>query len=271
MKRTTVMQQKKMASVMLFVLFFCGLSSVFAVDPNNPPASMRVTVDKSGETRTFNLDKYSIRGPNFELVLLGTDGITQTTIDPGPVRNYRGWCEEEPDSYVEATLLPNGDLRYHVFKGPVSGWSYYPALVYDENASPDNNFTEIGGTPVQPSGTEWVGASWTDPAVALAALWETYGAGMGDLWRTTYQADVGFDLLVEYVDAFNYSDWETYGRKAENAISHYNAIYIRDGLLENQLGKVVIRQSQTGLDYTNGQWGVQAEHKLLLECTFSGC
>ena len=87
------------------------------VDANNPPVSMRVTVDKSGEVRTFNLDKYSVRGPDFEVVLLGHDGIGQTTIDPGPVRTYRGWCEEEPDSYVEATLLPNGDLRYHVFKG----------------------------------------------------------------------------------------------------------------------------------------------------------
>ena len=217
-----------------------------------PPETMRVTVDKDGETRTFNLDKYSIRGPDFELVLLGTDGVTQTTIDAGPVRNYRGWCEEEADSYVEATLLPNGDLRYMVFKGhDYLDWSYYPALVYNENAEPENNFTEIGGAPVQPSGTKRVDASWTDPAVVLTDTWGS------DIWTTTYQADVGFDLLVEYVNAFNYADWETYGRKAENAISHYNAMYIRDGLLENQLGKVVIRQSQEGLHYTNAQWGVE--------------
>ena len=229
------------------------------IDPNNPPASMRVMVDKSGQTRTFNLDKYSVRGPDFELVLIDPiDPNIMTTIDPGPVRHYRGWCEEEPDSYVDATLLPNGDLRYMVFKGHyVEDWAYYPALVYDENADPENNFTPVAGTPVQPSGTKMVGASWTDPAVALAELWETYGAGMGNFWKTTYQADVGFDLLVEYVDAFNYSDWVTYGRKAENALSHYNGSYIRDTLMEMQLGKVVIRQSRAGLHYTHPQWGVQ--------------
>ena len=131
-----------------------------------------------------------------------------------------------------------------VFKGhDVEDWAYYPALVYDENADPDENYTDIGGTPVNPNGTKLSSASWTDTAIALTALWETYGAGWGDFWLTTYQADVGFDLLVEYVNAFNYTDWETYGRKAENAISHYNGSYIRDGLLEMQLGKVVIRQS----------------------------
>ena len=227
------------------------------IDPNNPPASMRVTVDKSGEVRTFNLDKYSVRGTDFEVVLLDHDGIGQTTIDPGPVRTYRGWCEEEPDSYVEATLLPNGDLRYQVFKGlAAADWWDTPPSEYDEAAGPSNNFTKIGGTAINPNGTKLAGASWTDPAVALAELWETYGAGWGDLWLTTYQATIGFDLLVEYVGAFNYSDWAVYGRKAENAITHYNAVYVRDALMEHQLGKVVIRQSQEGLHYTNPQWGV---------------
>jgi len=235
---------------MFLVLFLCGSSLIFAVDPNNPPASIRVTVDKGGETRTFNLDKYSIRGPNFELVLLDPNGVGQTTIDPGPVRTYRGWCEEEPDSYVEATLLPNGDIRYMVFKGhDYLDWTYEPALVFDENAGPDNNFTEIGGTPVNPNGTAYTNATFIDP---------DENADLGDFYKTVYQADIGFDLLVEYTDTFDYSDdWAVYGRKAENAISHYNAIYIRDGLMETQLGKVVIRQSQNGLSYENPQWGVE--------------
>ena len=102
--------------VVLALVCFAG-QSFAVIDPANPPATMRGTVDRDGQTRTFYLEKQSVRGADFEIILLGTDGVTQTTIDPGPVRTYRGWCEEEPDSYVEATLLSNGDLRYHVFKG----------------------------------------------------------------------------------------------------------------------------------------------------------
>ena len=229
----------------LVLLFLVYPAVVEAVDPANPPASMRVTVDKSGQTRTFSLDRQSVRGTDFEIVLLDPDGVGQTTIEPGPVRTYRGWCEEEPDSYVEATLLSNGDLRYHVFKGAADDWWHDPAFETDESALPENNLTDIGGTPIQPSGTAFPSASFTASAALLSSF-----------YQDVYQADVGYDILVEYVDAFNYSNWETYARKAENAVSHYNAIYPRDAMAELKLGKVVIRQSDTGLDRSDPQWGL---------------
>ena len=237
------MYSDKCTYVFIFILILTGL--VFAVDPANPPATMRVTVNKGGETRTFYLERQSIRGANFELVLLDTDGVTQISLDPGPVRTYRGWCEEEPDSYIAAMLLSNGDLRYHVFKGNADDWWDIPSVEYNESAGPDNNFTEIGGTPNQPSGTAYSGASLTICAATLS-----------DFYKDCYQVDVGFDLLIEYVDHFNYSDWVTYGLKAESAINCYNAITPRDMLAEHKLGKVVIRQSDTGLDRSDPQWGI---------------
>ncbi|MCK4998882.1 MAG: hypothetical protein KAS23_05075, partial [Anaerohalosphaera sp.] len=230
--------------LVLFVLFLT-VDTSYAVDPDNPPESMRVRVDKSGSPRTFNLEKYSCRGENFELILMGVDGVSMTTIDPGPVRTYRGWCEEEPESYVEATLLSNGDLRYHVFKGASDDWWYDPAFETNENAAAEGNFSEVGGTAVQPKGRAAYGASFTEPAGEL----DSY-------YKTAYQADVGFDVLVEYFNKFNYTDLSTYGHKAENAIMHMNGISVRDMLAEHKLGKVVIRQSQNGMDYTNVQWGV---------------
>ena len=214
-----------------------------------PPETMRGTVVKlgTGEIRTLNLEKYSCRGDNFELVLLGTDGITKTTIDPGPVRTYRGWCEEEPDSYVEARLLKNGDLRYWVFKtdgskNVTSDWLYYPPASATEGAAPVNNFTIIGGTANNPNGQPFAGASWTVPAAAYTtAPYDTY-------YTNVYQADVGFDLTVEYVNAINFSDPASYGLKAENAIMHMNGFSVRDILKEHKLGKVVIRQSRAVLE-----------------------
>ncbi|AQT67121.1 Alpha-amylase/pullulanase [Anaerohalosphaera lusitana] len=228
-----------------FVMLFVFGSAVFAVDPANPPEFMRVEVERGGEVLTFNLDRYNMRGENFEVVLLDTDGVTQIPLDPGPVRTYRGWCEEEPDSYVEATLMVNGDLRYHVFKGAAYDWWYDPPYERDDTAGAVNNFTEIGGTPVQPAGTVYPGASFTLPA-----------ANLDDYYKTVYQMDFGTDVLVEYVDAANFSNLLSYVRKAENAVGHYNGLYVRDILAEAKLGKVVYRQSNAGVDRSSAQWGV---------------
>ncbi|MEN6308737.1 MAG: LamG-like jellyroll fold domain-containing protein [Anaerohalosphaeraceae bacterium] len=236
---------KPIQRILAILLTLTCVMDGFAIDPANPPESMRGTVIYNGKDRTFNLDRYDFRGANFEVVLLDTDGITKLPIDAGPVRTYRGWCEEEPDSYVEATLLPNGDLRYHVFKGNATDWWYDPPFETNENAAAVNNFTELGGTANPPAGYPYAGATFT----ASAAL-------LDNLYKTVYQVDMGFDVLVEYMNAASYTNMTTYARKAENAISHFNAIYIRDILAECKLGKVVFRKSNTGLDRSSEQWGI---------------
>ena len=57
------------------------------------------------------------------------------------------------DSFAEATLLPNGDLRYHVFHASGEDWWHIPQVEYDQGAGAEGNFAEIGGTPAQPAGT----------------------------------------------------------------------------------------------------------------------
>ncbi len=131
------------------------------------------------------------------------------------------------------------------FKGQASDWWQTPPGETNPNAAPSNNFTLINGTPNQPAGTPYPGAGFAAPAATLDSF-----------YLDTYQADVGFDLLVEYTNKFQYSDWATYGVKAEGTISRFNAITLRDILGEFKLGKVVIRQSQAGLDYSNTQWGI---------------
>jgi hypothetical protein len=100
-------------TIVTFVVVLFAVDG-FAIDPANPPQFMRGTVTYNGQIRTFNLDRYDIRGANFEVVLLDTDGITKLPIDAGPVRTYRGWCEEETDSYVEANCCPMAtcDIMY---------------------------------------------------------------------------------------------------------------------------------------------------------------
>lgn len=220
------------------------VGSAWAIDPSNPPATLRGTVLKDGQIRTFNLQRKSFRGENFGVFFLLEDGRTLVPIDPGPVRTYLGWCEEESDSLVEATLLPNGDLRYHVFKGNATDWWYRPPFESGENGQAVNNFTPLAGNPQRPSGQPYPTATFTTPA-----------AGLDAVYKTVYQADVGFDVLVDYLNATSFSDLSLV-RKAENAISHFNGFFVRDLLLEVQLGKVVFRTSNEGLTRPWGNWGV---------------
>ncbi len=53
---------------------------VVPVDPNNPPETLRGTVLKDGQIRTFNLERVSYRGADFEVVLLDTDGVSHANV-----------------------------------------------------------------------------------------------------------------------------------------------------------------------------------------------
>ncbi|MFP6686630.1 MAG: hypothetical protein VB934_18055, partial [Polyangiaceae bacterium] len=120
-------------------------------DPLDPPAAMRLTVDKDGELRTFVLDRYSVRANGgLRMKVVTAQGAEDVDVDPA-IRTYRGWCEEESDSAVSAMLLPSGALRYHVFKGdPRRDWSFIPKEEIEE-APPEINYVLVGGQAKLPS------------------------------------------------------------------------------------------------------------------------
>lgn len=93
---------------LFFVLFLTAVSG--AVDPDNPPDTLRVTVDKSGEVWTLYLERYSVREADFELVLLGTGGTTQTTIKrficrwPCRICKHRGFVGPQMEQCTQNKL-----------------------------------------------------------------------------------------------------------------------------------------------------------------------
>ena len=211
------------------------------LDPLDPPATMRITVDKDGELRTLVLDRYSVRagGSLLMKVVTATD-VEDVAVDPA-IRTYRGWCEEESDSYVSATLLPSGSLRYHVFKGdPHNDWLFVPLEEF-ESAPAEINYTVVGGEPIPPATVPLTGATFT-----------ATNSNDDPFFRDAYRNHMALIITKAYVDLFTPADWQTVVRKAENSIARMNNTYLRDLLTETYITEILVR-TDTATDWDVGR------------------
>ncbi len=199
-------------------------------DPLDPPAAMRLTVDKDRELRTFVLDRYSVRvNSGLRMKVVTEQGAEDVDVDPA-IRTYRGWCEEESDSAVSAMLLPSGALRYHVFKGdPSRDWSFIPKEEIEE-APPEINYVVVGGQAKLPSAVPLEGASFT-----------AAGAPDDPFFHDAYRDHMAVIISKDYLTLFSPKDWHTVVRKVESTLARMNATYLRDLLTETQVSEILIR------------------------------
>ena len=200
------------------------------LDPLDPPAKVRLTVDKDGETRTFALDRYSVRANGaIRMKVVTEQGVEDFEVDPA-IRTYRGWCEEEPDASVSAMLLPSGSLRYHVFKGdPKLDWLFLPQEELEE-AEPEINYAIVGGEALSLSAVPLEGAAFTA------------ANSSGDSFLSdAYRDHIALIISKKYVELFEPEDWHTVVRKAESSIARMNNTYLRDLLTETHITEILVR------------------------------
>jgi len=212
-----------------------------SLDALRPPPKMRIQLDKGDETRVFNLDRYSVRH---------NGAIAAKVVHPGQVdnfqveealRTYRGYCEEEPDAYITAMVLPSGALRYQVNRGnPKQDWGFIPQEER-EQVDPEINYLVIGGAATPRSGVPFGGASFVPG----------FG-GEDDNMRTSYRATVSFFINKAYLDRFGYDDVNTVLRKIESSVARTDAVYLRDLLTEIRVEDVVVRKDES-IDWTTSR------------------
>ncbi len=84
------------------------------IDPANPPEHLRLRLkDGQGKPVTLFLVKHSIRRDDYR-VHVCNPGTKQ--IDVGPVRTYRGWCEELPGAMIAAMVQPDGTVLAYALR-----------------------------------------------------------------------------------------------------------------------------------------------------------
>lgn len=202
------------------------------VDANNPPAAMRIEVEKDGELRTLVLQRYSVwAGGQRHARIVAASGIDDMDLESA-VRNYRGYCEEEPDAIVSAFLPPSGSLRYDIYRGdPKRDWGFVPAEEYDPAKAAEIRFKVIGGQAIPPS------------AMPLPdATFHATEAGTDPLRQNTYRSHMALLLSKSYLDELKEKDLQRVVHKAESSIARMNATYLRDVFTETHISEIVIRQ-----------------------------
>ncbi|MHC5183667.1 MAG: hypothetical protein ACYSPI_05265, partial [Planctomycetota bacterium] len=276
------MQQKKIASVMLWVLLLCGSSVIFAKgmpdqvqdklrvaqyklqdldlpEQANIPDFLNIAVQFNGEVKELALEKRSVRSEDFRVLIQGSDGRS-TEIDPGPVRTYWGTVVGERDSVVAATLTDAG-LEAQVFNCEDAGWSVYPGQGIDKSFRRtqhvifDNADQAPQGNPDAPdvpdmlNGMPVAGYNGSAAISAPTALFTAGTASYAGYGCDVWQAEAGVDFEYRYYNEFAGGSSAVCQERAETTTNFMNGVYIQNLMVSYTLKTVVVRTSSAACPY----------------------
>ena len=229
--------------------------------PTDAGDHVRIDVGMAGERRTLDLDRTSVRGPHFQILKQGADGDL-VRLAPVPVRTYRGRVLEEPAAVVSATIDEDG-LRATIWQDGAPLWHIRPARDVVQGASADDYLVTLAesdaitpaakpnaesaepnadGLSMPPTtSAELTELRQLDRSSALDALPASLVVPTGPFCGMQ-QVELGLDLASDYYAALG-SDDAVVQARIEESINAMNAIYVRDALLEYQLGTVIVRES----------------------------
>jgi hypothetical protein len=228
------------------------------------PDYFTTAVEHEGSSHILRLYKRSVRSASFQ-VLAQVEGGRLVEISPDPVRTYEGYVEGEPETLVSASLLPTG-LRACVFPRYQIGWSVepmrtvYPAAARNEHIvynHSDIEPTELSNDALQVPQIEgeppvaYYSAQQIPSASAIAtAAGDVRAASYAPYECDVMRAEIGFDADYAY---YHYcgDNVNKVLSNLEDVLVSLNVVYVRDCLIEYQLGRVVIRTDLSSCPYYN--------------------
>ncbi len=219
--------------------------------PNGVPDRLAVEIVLDDEPHTIVLDKHSVRGANFE-VLLQDDSGGYTRFTPGPVSTYRGGIRGEPGSVVNASLSSqgldavirraSGAIRYVRPAERRGGSSLHAVSNVDGEETPACGLVDEVHVEVQQDAPA-PGPLLVDGTIAVFSAASSQGCDV-------MQAELGFDADNSYYVLMG-QDEAAVVAKIEAAVNGLNAIYVRDLLVEYVLGRVIVRTSLASDPFAN--------------------
>ena len=182
------------------------------------PATLVQTVTYNSETITMRLTKENLRGANFELLMQNSTGGYDVT-PPVDERSYIGSVDEYPGAVASGILLDNGDFKGAVYFDRGATWYTLDTTVSSTEALDYSTFSNF------------------KYPTASSVLPDQAGTDM-------YGFDVGVDVSYDYYNQAGATAASTFER-IEYSASCVRAIFMRDALLKQSLGRVIIRADQT--------------------------
>ena len=184
------------------------------------PETLTQSVTYNGETITMQLTRVDLRGDHFEILIQNSSGGFDPYI-PVDERSYIGTVDEYPDAISYGVLLDNGQVMGGVSFDRGVGWYTLDDQVYETKA--------LGYTRDQFSDFKFSTSPVTTEAPANPNM-------LG--------FDVGLDFAYDYYTEKGGQDPVTVFENAEVSVNNARALWMRDGLIQPYLARVIIRASQ---------------------------
>ncbi|MHC4741039.1 MAG: Ig-like domain-containing protein, partial [Planctomycetota bacterium] len=226
-----IKMEKKLYSVVCILMFaFCAMAQA-----QSPPDNFDQIITHNGENYTLQMQKVSLRGPNFEVLVQNSSG-GYDPYTPDEVSTYMGEVVELPDAHVAGVILDNGDFKGHIYHDRGAQWYFLNNAVTGENGF-------LAGHNVP---------NWTLNSVTP-----------GHAGSDTYRFDVGFDYAHEVLVDNCGGDISYAMDMIELSMSLIKTIYLKNALLEASTARVIIRGSADHCPYsgltTNGLGELRTE------------
>ena len=203
----------------LFILL-CLCTNLRAQTP--APDTFLHQVTYSGETVSINFEKFSCRGPLFDVVVQSADSADFVDHPHDQtVRTYLGSVTGHPGAVAAGMIRSGGEILARITFADSTEW------------------LDVGGT-VSTRGTPFTNPTATTLSVPAG--------GGGD---SLYAADVLIDLPFPQIEASGGSEDEAV-EMAEFSMMCINTSYLRDAAILNRVGLIILRMD-ADLDPYQGQ------------------
>ena len=212
--------------------------------PTDLAAHVEFSVSVHGAAATIVLDKVSIRGDRFKLLVDSGDGVLNEVAPPA-IRTYRGSLAGRPGTIVAGSILPTG------FSGIIhledeSTWVIQPLSDFRPELLSTGQHVSYATSDAIPDGR---GCALGRPGFPVAkyrsllsaAIAAGQGQGEGGIAGTTpSQVELGCETDYEFFQK-NSSSIPNTLNDVELIVSNVNTIYDRDVNITFELATVIIR------------------------------
>lgn len=209
-----------------------------AIDPDSTDEPIVAVVPIEGVPFILDLEPYSVRGENYQVLAQIADGSSLVRVEPGPVRTLRGSLVGVPGSVVAGSLLQDGLHARIVFPDGGEYW-IEPIGSRVAGASP-NDYVVYHGDDVLKSG----GSCGTD-ATLVAPVGKGVGVGQGGVaggGESICVAEFAADADYEYFQA--YGSVSAVEARINSIINTVNVQYERDVGITHIITTIIVRTAE---------------------------
>ncbi len=214
--------------------------------PDSLPAHFELAAPIGGEVLQLSLDKHSVRGDHFQ-VLVDRGNRVLETVDAPAIRTYRGEILDRPGTSVTGSLLESG-FNAIITLEDGSTWGIQPLSDFRPDLVNRSEHVVYSATDVVPDGR---GCALGRPGFPMAKFrspqslsgGENSGQDQGGIAGTTpQQVEIACETDYEFFTK-NASSIANTINDVELIISNVNTIYDRDVNTTLEIGTIVVRST----------------------------